>query len=161
MSAATHLVKKDKPVAKTADEAAIAALEASNKAAKAKAEKKSNLELFKEELKRIQLDREERHRKRQSEPDNKSKGDEGPQQKDNVEPEAAKSVEKVDLNLEYDSHHANIPSGNAGRFQHPVSDLDPNTTNIFISNLSPKVSRCSNETYYNLICLVTYLPCVL
>ena len=53
MSAATHLVKKDKPAAKTADEAAIAALEASNKAAKAKAEKKSNLELFKEELKRI------------------------------------------------------------------------------------------------------------
>ena len=139
MSAATHLVKKDKPVAKTADEAAIAALEASNKAAKAKAEKKSNLELFKEELKRIQLDREERHKKRQSEVDTKSKVEDGTPQKEHSDLETTKSADKVDLNLEYDAP-VNLPSGNVGgRFQHPVSDQDPNTTNIFISNLSPKV----------------------
>ena len=147
MSAATHLVKKDKPVMKTADDAAIAALEASNKAAKAKAEKKSNLELFKEELKRIQLDREERHKKRQTEVDTKSKIEEGPQ-KENSELDVTKSTEKIDLNLEYEnpvnaqSGHVSSSGGGGGgggRFQHPVSDQDPNTTNIFISNLSPKV----------------------
>ena len=141
MSAATHLVKKDKQ--KTADEIAVAALEASkqDKAAKAKIEKKSNLELFKEELKRIQLDREERHKKRQQETPVKSKPDDA-QSNEQVEGDSLKNFDKSDFNLEYDNHINNLNnnSSNNNKYMHPVSDTDPNTTNIFISNLSPKVN---------------------
>ena len=138
MSAATHLAKKDKSTPKTADDLAVAALEAAkqDKAAKAKVEKKSNLELFKEELKRIQLDREERHKKRLSDV---PKSEEDPL-KETVEGDIVKSAEKHDLNLDYDNYQ-NQQSAMMGnnKYMHPVSDTDPNTTNIFISNLSPKV----------------------
>ena len=140
MSAATHLAKKDK--SKVGDEAAVAALEAAKQdKAKKKTEdskKKSNLELFKEELKRNQLDREERHKKRQLEAATNQELDKALAEASNL-----KAAESGDLSLEHDVHSSQQDSTNLNssmsKHQQPVSDQDPNTTNIFISNLSPKV----------------------
>ena len=160
MSAATHLAPSNKDklsTSKVADEMAVAALEAAkqDKAAKKKAEEpkksKSNLELFKEELKRNQLEREERHKKR-LEAANKPENPEGP---DKSDAGVAKTGENSDLYLDVPSTHDGTggerggergggglnASMNTSKYQQPVSDLDPNTTNIFISNLSPKVGN--------------------
>jgi U2-associated protein SR140 len=80
--------------------------------------KKSNLELFKEELKRIQMERQD-HRSQQQKPKQQIK-DSSP----------LKEESTIPTNNDEDKHKNSDTNSD-----------DPNTTNIFISNLSPKVTE--------------------
>jgi RNA recognition motif-containing protein len=139
---------------KTADEMAVAALESKHSESKAKVEKKSNLELFKEELKRIQLDREERHKKRLQQTSSPSSSNASATKAGNDQdteahdtPTASHITTSSEINedlsledLRSEGQHYPLRSGNYDS-QRPVDSLDPNTTNLFISNLSPKTNE--------------------
>ncbi|CAD7077160.1 unnamed protein product [Hermetia illucens] len=80
---------------------------------KAQEKKKSNLEAFKEELKQIQEEREERHKYKQMA----------------RMPEFSKMISSHDSDNPRDSDVGSFDNG------------DPNTTNLYLGNLSPKISE--------------------
>ncbi|KAH8355217.1 hypothetical protein KR093_009146, partial [Drosophila rubida] len=85
--------------------------------------KKSNLELFKEELRQIQEEREERHKYKHMAVANPPASQQQPQQQ---QQQAATS-----------SQQSNSSRDAGGSFD----TGDPNTTNLYLGNLSPKISE--------------------
>uniref|UniRef100_A0A1A9V280 U2 snRNP-associated SURP motif-containing protein n=1 Tax=Glossina austeni TaxID=7395 RepID=A0A1A9V280_GLOAU len=77
--------------------------------------KKSNLELFKEELRQIQEEREERHKYKH----------------------IMTQSSAVPHTPEHHSHASEVRETNTGSFD----TGDPNTTNLYLGNLSPKISE--------------------
>lgn len=85
---------------------------------KSQEKKKSNLELFKEELRQIQEEREERHK-----------------YKHLVQTAVTQPAQPSHSTTEHHHHH-HAPEERTG--SHDTGD--PNTTNLYLANLSPKVS---------------------
>ncbi|CAG2113273.1 unnamed protein product [Medioppia subpectinata] len=118
-----HELETKKSMDSSAKPSAYEPLFKSEKPAKKKSEvkKKSNLELFKEELKLIQEEREERHRL-------KSQMKESGVKLPAVKTEAA----EVGVKLADDYRIPTLGSFDTG---------DPNTTNIYLGNLNPKMTE--------------------
>lgn len=88
---------------------------------KSQEKKKSNLELFKEELRQIQEEREERHKYKHMA---QTAVVQAPQQQTHATPETP---------------HHHVPEERTG--SHDTGD--PNTTNLYLANLCPKVVKQS------------------
>lgn len=86
---------------------------------KSQEKKKSNLELFKEELRQIQEEREERHKYKSH-----AKSMLPPQQS-----LSARAQEAADPNFNKENEIGSFDNG------------DPNTTNLYLGNLNPKISE--------------------
>ncbi|XP_031630121.1 U2 snRNP-associated SURP motif-containing protein [Contarinia nasturtii] len=95
--------------------AAAAKKEAAAKKNKAQEKKKSNLELFKEELRQMQEEREERTKYKT----------------------IAKSMIQADTTLAAFTREPDAPPTTYGS----MDNGDPNTTNIYLGNLSPKITE--------------------
>lgn len=86
---------------------------------KSQEKKKSNLELFKEELRQIQEEREERHKYKNQ----------------------AKSMLPQQSSLSARAQEAADPNFNKENESGSYDNGDPNTTNLYLGNLNPKISE--------------------
>ncbi|XP_078403478.1 U2 snRNP-associated SURP motif-containing protein-like isoform X3 [Cetorhinus maximus] len=84
--------------------------------------KKSNLEIFKEELKQIQEEREERHK-------NKKKSKEGNLRPSRFEPMPAELEQQINRRVLLDDTPGSYDSG------------DPHTTNLYVGNINPQMDE--------------------
>ncbi|GCB60173.1 hypothetical protein scyTo_0014122, partial [Scyliorhinus torazame] len=84
--------------------------------------KKSNLEIFKEELKQIQEEREERHK-------NKKKTKEGNLRPSRFEPMPAELEQQINRRVLLDDTPGSYDSG------------DPHTTNLYVGNINPQMDE--------------------
>ncbi|XP_041050978.1 U2 snRNP-associated SURP motif-containing protein-like isoform X3 [Carcharodon carcharias] len=84
--------------------------------------KKSNLEIFKEELKQIQEEREERHK-------NKKKNKEGNLRPSRFEPMPAELEQQINRRVLLDDTPGSYDSG------------DPHTTNLYVGNINPQMDE--------------------
>ncbi|KAM8712415.1 hypothetical protein ACLKA7_012863 [Drosophila subpalustris] len=88
--------------------------------------KKSNLELFKEELRQIQEEREERHKYKHMAVSNPPASQQQPQQQQQQQQQAPSATQT-----------SNNSRDAGGSFD----TGDPNTTNLYLGNLNPKISE--------------------
>lgn len=96
-----------------------------NNKKKAQEKKKSNLELFKEELRQIQEEREERHKYKHM---------------------AKSMVPASSTSLEQETYKEEKETGS-------FDNGDPNTTNLYLGNLNPKVGWVGEREAWNEFCL--------
>ncbi|EDV36499.1 uncharacterized protein Dana_GF11923 [Drosophila ananassae] len=95
--------------------------------------KKSNLELFKEELRQIQEEREERHKYKHLAA---SHAHSQPSQQQQQQPQPKPSSSSSNSN-----EPAGSKSANNARDSGSFDTGDPNTTNLYLGNLNPKISE--------------------